>query len=66
MDIIEFNLVEHNKNKWYVDSCVIKHVARGWKLGKVNKKSSYFQSSQKMVKFLTKLEESRLKIIKVT
>ncbi len=29
MDIIEFNLVEHNKNKWYVDSCVIKHVARG-------------------------------------
>jgi hypothetical protein len=47
MDIIEFNLVEHNKNKWYVDSCVIKHVARGWKLGKINKKKKLFSKRSK-------------------
>jgi hypothetical protein len=28
MDVIELNLVEHNKNKWYVNSGVIKHVTR--------------------------------------
>ncbi len=26
MDVIEFNLVERNKNKWYVNSGAIKHV----------------------------------------
>jgi hypothetical protein len=26
MDVIELNLVEHNKNKWYVNSGAIKHV----------------------------------------
>jgi predicted ribosome-associated RNA-binding protein Tma20 len=28
MDVIELNLVEHNKNKWYVNSGAIKHVTR--------------------------------------
>lgn len=28
IDVIKLNLVEHNKNKWYVNSGVIKHVTR--------------------------------------
>jgi hypothetical protein len=34
-----------------------------WKHGKANWKNNYFQGNQKMVQFLTQVEESKLKII---
>jgi hypothetical protein len=46
MDVIEFNLVEHNKNRWYVNSGVIKHVTKNGDVFIVFKKEDVLELKQ--------------------
>jgi hypothetical protein len=53
-------LIDHKTNGMKL---LINCIDGGWKHGKVYKKSSYLQSNQKIVQFLTQAKESILKII---
>jgi hypothetical protein len=53
-------IIDHKTNEMKL---LIDYIDGGWKHGKIYQKSSYLQSSKKIVQFLTQVEENRLKII---